>query len=90
MRQSKPVLTPEDREKLRIVHSKGLHHAREINRSHILLALKRNISEATIQNILGVGRTAVRRAWIMALHNVARRGARHAITKPIKVGPFAC
>src|SRR5881394_3819798 len=59
MRQTKVVLKPEDREKLEVLRSKGLHHAREVNRAHILLALDRKIPEATIQSILGVGRTAV-------------------------------
>lgn len=59
MRQTKLVLKPQDREKLRLFRSKGLHHAREVNRAHILLALDKNIPEATIQTMLGVGRTAV-------------------------------
>jgi transposase len=59
MRQTKLVLKPEDREKLEVFRSKGLHHAREVNRAHILLALDRKIPEATIQSMLGVGRTAV-------------------------------
>ena len=59
MRQTKLVLKPEDREKLQVFRSKGLHLAREINRAHILLALDRNIPEVTIQTLLGVGRTAV-------------------------------
>ncbi len=59
MRQTKLVLKPEDREKLEVFRSKGLHHAREVNRAHILLALDRKIPAATIQSLLGVGRTAV-------------------------------
>jgi transposase len=59
MRQTKLVLKPQDREKLQLFRSQGLHHAREVNRAHILLALDQNIPEATIQTMLGVGRTAV-------------------------------
>ena len=59
MRQTKLVLKPEDREKLEVFRSKGLHHAREVNRAHILLALDQNIPETTIQSLLGVGRTAL-------------------------------
>jgi transposase len=59
MRQTTLVLKPEDREKLEIFRSKGLHHAREVNRAHILLALDRKVPEAAIQSMLGVGRTAV-------------------------------
>jgi transposase len=59
MRQTTLVLKAEDRAKLQVFRSKGLHHAREVNRAHILLALDRKIPEATIQTMLGVGRTAV-------------------------------
>lgn len=83
MRQTKLVLKPEDREKLERFRSKGLHHAREVNRAHILLALDRKIPETTIQSMLGVGRTAVwrtRSAYCekgleFALHDEARSGA---------------
>jgi hypothetical protein len=65
------------------VRSKGLHHAREVNRAHILLALDRKIPEATIQTLLGVGRTAIwrtrsaycERGLDYALYDVARPGA---------------
>ena len=73
MRQTKVVLKPEDREKLEVLRSKGLHHAREVNRAHILLALDRKIPEATIQSILGVGRTAV---WRTRSAYRRRRSAR--------------
>ena len=83
MRQTRLVLKAEDREKLEIFRSSGLHHAREINRAHILLALDRKIPEATIQMILGVGRTALwrtRSAYCekgldYALYDVPRPGA---------------
>jgi hypothetical protein len=83
MRQTKLVLTLEDRQQLQAFRSKGLHHAREVNRAHILLALDRNIPEGTIQTLLGVGRTVVwrtRSAYCeggleYALHDVARPGA---------------
>jgi len=100
MRQTKLVLTPEDREKLQIFRSKGLHHAREINRAHILLALDRNIPEATIQTMLGVGRTAVwrtrsaycERGLDYALHDVARPGAPrdYQTDQEAKVVALAC
>lgn len=83
MRQTKLVLKPEDREQLQIFRSKGLHHAREINRAHILLALDRKIPEATIQTLLGIGRTAIWRTrsaycepgLAYALFDVRRPGA---------------
>jgi hypothetical protein len=83
MRQTKLVLRPEDREKLDIFRSKGFHHAREVNRAHILLALDRNTPEATIQTMLGIGRTAIwrtRSAYCQggleyALYDAPRPGA---------------
>lgn len=100
MRQTKLVLTPEDRESLHIFRSKGLHHAREINRAHILLALDRNIPEATIQTMLGVGRTALwrtrsaycERGLDYALHDVARPGAPrdYQTDQEAKVVALAC
>ena len=88
MRQTKVVLKPEDREKLEVLRSKGLHHAREVNRAHILLALDRKIPEATIQSILGVGRTAVWRTRSAyrekgleyALYDAPRPGAPREVT----------
>ncbi|MEZ5604521.1 MAG: helix-turn-helix domain-containing protein [Burkholderiaceae bacterium] len=41
------------------VRSKGLHHAREVNRAHILSALDRDTPQATIMEVLGVDRTAI-------------------------------
>lgn len=100
MRQTKLVLTPEDREKLQIFRSKGLHHAREVNRAHILLALDRNIPTATVQAMLGVERTAVwrtrsaycERGLDYALHDVARPGAPrdYQIDQEAKVVALAC
>jgi transposase len=100
MRQTKLVLTPEEREKLQIFRSKGLHHAREVNRAHILLALERNVPEATIQTMLGVGRTAIwrtrsaycERGLDYALHDVARPGAPrdYQTDQEAKVVALAC
>jgi transposase len=100
MRQTKLVLKPEDREKLRSFRSKGLHHAREVNRAHILLALDRNVPEATIQAMLGVGRTVVwrtRSAYCeggldYALQDVARPGAPrdYQTDQEAKVVALAC
>jgi transposase len=59
MRQTELHLTDEDRELIDSYRAKGLHHAREVNRAHILSALDRGIDEAQIMDILGVGRTAI-------------------------------
>jgi transposase len=100
MRQTTLVLKPEDREKLRLFRSKGLHHAREVNRAHILLALDLKIPEATIQELLGVGRTAIwrtrsaycERGLDYALHDVPRPGAPrdYQTDQEAKVAALAC
>jgi transposase len=100
MQQTTLVLKPEDREKLEIFRSKGLHHAREVNRAHILLALDRRIPEATIQSMLGVGRTAVWRTRSAyrekgleyALYDASRPGAPrdYQIEQEAKVVALAC
>jgi transposase len=100
MRQTRLVLTPEDRGKLQIFRSKGFHHAREVNRAHILLALDQNIPEATIQTMLGVGRTAVwrtrsaycERGLDYALQDAARSGAPrdYQTDQEAKVVALAC
>lgn len=59
MRQTELHLTDEDRELIESYRAKGLHHAREVNRAHILSALDRGIPEAQIMEVLGVGRTAI-------------------------------
>src|SRR3990172_5326611 len=59
MRQTELHLTNEDRELIESYRAKGLHHAREVNRAHILSALDLGIPEAQIMAVLGVGRTAI-------------------------------
>ena len=100
MRQTTLILKPEDREKLQIFRSKGLRHARELNRAHILLALDRKIPEAAIQTLLGVGRTAIwrtrsaycERGLDYALYDVARPGAPrdYQTDQEAKVAALAC
>lgn len=82
MRQTELHLTDKDRELIESYRAKGLHHAREVNRAHILSALDRNIPEALIMAVLGVGRSVVwrtRSAYLergaeYALHDVERPG----------------
>lgn len=82
MRQTQLQLTDEDRRMLDQFRTKGLHHAREVNRAHILSALDRGIPEAQIMAVLGVGRTAIwrtRAAYLekgiaYALHDEVRPG----------------
>ena len=82
MRQTELHLNDEDRELIESYRVKGLRHAREVNRAHILSALDRGIPEARIMAVLGVGRTVIwrtRAAYLeggaeYALHDVARSG----------------
>jgi len=100
MRQTPLVVKPEDRERLKLFRSKGLHHARELNRAHILMALDRKIPEATIQSMLGVGRTAVwrtrsaycERGLDYALYDAPRPGAPrdYQTDQEAKVVALAC
>jgi hypothetical protein len=59
-----------------------VHPAREVNRAHLLMALDDGVAEATICQVLGLGRTAVWRTRAayqqggleFALHDEARPG----------------
>ncbi len=82
MRQTELHLTGEERELIELYRAKGLHHAREVNRAHVLSALDRGVPETQIMAILGIGRTAIwrtRRAYLeggveYALRDMARPG----------------
>ena len=82
MRQTELHLSTADRVVLEEFRSKGVHPAREVNRAHLLMALDSGIAEATICQVLGVGRTALWRTRAayrqsgleFALHDEARPG----------------
>ena len=82
MRQTELRLTPEDRELIESYRTKGLHHAREVNRAHILSALDRGVAQSEIMAVLGVGPMVIwrtRAAYLeggvqYALHDAARPG----------------
>lgn len=57
MRQTELRLMDEDRALVEEIRSKGLHHAREVNRAHVLSALDRGVPEAQIMAVLDMGRT---------------------------------
>jgi transposase len=59
MRQTELRLSDADRALIESWRAKGLRHAREVNRAHILSALDRGITESQIMAVLGVGRTAI-------------------------------
>lgn len=77
MRQTELHLSEEARSIVDGIRAKGLHHAREVNRAHILSCLDRGIPESQIMDVLGVGRTAVWRVRAayhrMELHSTRRR-----------------
>jgi hypothetical protein len=89
MRQTELHLSPEDREAVQALRSKGVHHSREVNRAHMLACLDAGLPEAQILAVLGVGRTALwrtRAAYLqggldLALFDIARSG------RPRKAAP---
>ena len=82
MRQTELRLTVKDRQVIELFRTKGSHHAREVNRAHILSALDRNVPESQIMDVLGFGRTLIwrtRAAYLeggleYALYDEARPG----------------
>ena len=82
MRQTELRLTAKDRELIESYRTKGVRHAREVNRAHILSALDRGVAQAQIMTVLGVGPMVIwrtRAAYLeggaqYALEDVARPG----------------
>ena len=82
MKQTELRLKESDRRVLQTFRSKGVHLAREVNRAHVLLALDSGVTEATICQVLGLGRTALWRTRAAyqqggleyALHDEPRSG----------------
>lgn len=82
MKQTELHLTDSDRIALNAFRSTGMHPAREVNRAHVLLALDGGVAEATICQVLGLGRTALWRTRAAyrqggleyALHDESRPG----------------
>lgn len=100
MRQTELHLTDEDRELIESYRAKGLRHAREVNRAHILAALDRRIPEAQIMAVLGVGRSVIwrtRSAYLeggaeYALHDAERPGKPRKYDTDVeaKISALAC
>lgn len=100
MRQTELHLTSVDRALVDEIRSKGVHHAREVNRAHLLASLDRGVPEAQIMAVLGVGRTAVwraRAAYVqggveLAVFDVARSGRprRYDTDDEARVTALAC
>lgn len=100
MRQTEMHLTDGDRELIESYRVKGLHHAREITRAHVISALDRGVPEAQIMAVLGVGRTVIwrtRAAYLeggaeYALRDVARPGKprRYGTDIEAQISALAC
>ena len=100
MRQTELHLTDEDRELIESYRAKGLHHAREVNRAHVLSALDRGVPESQIMAVLGVGRTMIwrtRAAYLeggaeYAVRDIARPGkpAQYGADIEAQISALAC
>ena len=100
MRQTKLVLADEDRARIAEICSKGTWQVREVNRAHVLAALDRKASEASIMQVLGVGRKMIwrtRAAYLdggldLALRDVQRSGRprQYATEAEARVAALAC
>lgn len=82
MRQTELHLSEDDRVIVERFRGQGVHHAREVNRAHVLSCLDRGVPEAQIMAVLGIGRTALWRARAaylqggldLALFDISRPG----------------
>lgn len=100
MRQTELHLTDEDRTVVNGICSKGQHHAREVNRAHMLSSLDRGVPESQIMAVLGIGRTAIWRTRLaylqggtdLALFDLARPGRprRYGTNDEAQVVALAC
>ena len=100
MRQTELHLTEPERSALNAFRRKGVHPAREVNRAHVLMALDRGVSETTICQVLGLGRTALWRTRAAccqggseyALHDEPRPGQprKYQTSQEAEVVALAC
>jgi hypothetical protein len=100
MRQTELRLTAKDRGLIESYRTKGVHHARVVNRAHILSALDRGVAQAHIMAVLGVGPMVIwrtRAAYLeggaqYALHDVARPGKprQHDTDVETQITALAC
>lgn len=100
MRTGSLVLSVRDRRILEQFRSQGEHLARELTRSHILLALANSVPVAQIQQVLGVSRMVIWRTRSAyeekgldyALYDVSRSGQplKYATDQEAEVVALAC
>ena len=100
MKQTEWRLKESDRLALDMFRRKGVHLAREVNRAHVLMALADGVPEATICQVLGLGRTALWRTRAAyrqggleyALHDEPRSGqpTKYQTDQEAEVVALAC
>ncbi|MDP2707428.1 MAG: helix-turn-helix domain-containing protein [Burkholderiales bacterium] len=100
MQQTELVLTDEDRVRIGDICSKGVRQVRELNRAHVLAALDRKVSEASIMQVLGVGRKMIWRTRVayldggleLALTDLPRPGKPRSYQtgEQVEVAALAC
>ena len=59
MRRIPIELSKTERRTLQMFRTKGLHHARELTRAHILTALDQGVSDEHIRQVLGASRMVI-------------------------------
>src|SRR5258708_18122464 len=59
MRRIQIELSKTERRTLQVFRTKGLHHARELTRAHILAALDQGVSDEHIHQVLGASRMVI-------------------------------
>lgn len=100
MKQTELHLTEPDRGTLDAFRGKGVRPARAVNRAHVLMALDQGVPEATICQVLGLGRTALWRTRAayreggleFALHDEPRSGQprKYQTSQEAEVVALAC
>jgi len=100
MRRISIQLSEEERKTLDYFRQKGIHHARQNNRAHILAALDRKVPDQHIKDVLGVSAMVIWRTRAayhekgldFALNDAARPGAPRKYDTPAaaEVAALAC
>jgi transposase len=100
MRRIEIHLKTQEREAIGSFRFRGVHHAREVNRAHVLAALDRGVPDQQIQQVLGVSRNVIWRTRSAfaekgldyALKDLPRPGvpAQYQPTQQAEVVALAC
>jgi transposase len=100
MRRITVQLSEDERQAVDAFRSKGMHHAREVNRAHILAALHQGVPDQQIRAVLGVSPMVIWRTrsayqvqgLAFALADAPRSGAprKYATAAAAEVSALAC